>query len=178
MIQRPKLWGFLHGLVQLAAMLLVVAAYAGLRYKMDVGIGPDTIADLTLPEKALAYLGLRVVVFLLLFVIGVCTGGIIMGLYLWISLNLFRIHQTESFSSMRIQDYKNFLRMHVTEEGLTIYPIKLERVGKKWRKVAKEKWEPEDSSDSAAGEPALIQEPIFIKAAVVEHRKEAALATH
>jgi hypothetical protein len=61
-------------------------------------------------------------------------GSLIMGLYLLISLNVFGRHSEEAFSAMRIQDYKHFLRLHVGRDGtLTIYPIKLERVPRRWR---------------------------------------------
>jgi hypothetical protein len=61
-------------------------------------------------------------------------GSFIMGLYLWVSLTLFGRHVNESFSSLRIQDYKNFLRLHIDREGrLTIFAVGLDRVPRRWR---------------------------------------------
>ena len=40
----------------------------------------------------------------------------------------------QAFSALRIQDYKNFLRLHIARDGsLTIYPVKIERVPRRWR---------------------------------------------
>jgi hypothetical protein len=51
-------------------------------------------------------------------------GSVIVGLYLLVSLNVFGRHSEEAFSSLRIEDYKHFLRLHVAQDGtLTIYPI-------------------------------------------------------
>jgi hypothetical protein len=69
-----------------------------------------------------------------MFVGGWIVGSLIMGLYLLVSLNVFGRHSEEAFSSMRIEDFKHFLRLHVASDGtLTIYPIKIERVPRRWR---------------------------------------------
>ncbi|AHG91819.1 hypothetical protein J421_4282 [Gemmatirosa kalamazoonensis] len=96
---------------------------------------------------------------------GYVVGSVIMGLYLLISLNLFHRHNTEAFSSMRIEDYKSWLRLQVTPDGaLRIYPIKLHRVARKWRPA-----EPRDATpsllvpdDPHATAPELIESPIVI----------------
>lgn len=70
----------------------------------------------------------------LIFVGGWVVGSFVMGLYLFISLNVFGRHSEEAFSSLKIEDYKHFLRMHLADDGsLTIHPIKLERVPRRWR---------------------------------------------
>ena len=57
-----------------------------------------------------------------------------MGVYLLISLNVFGRHSEEAFSGLRIEDYKHFLRLHIDRTGaLTIWPIKIERVPRRWR---------------------------------------------
>ena len=77
----------------------------------------------------------------LVFVGGWIAGSAVMGLYLLVSLNVFGRHGEEAFAALRIQDFKNFLRLHIACDGsLTIYPVKLERVPRRWR-------------DRAAGEP-------------------------
>ncbi len=66
---------------------------------------------------------------------GYVVGSIIMGLYLFVSLHIFGRHDNEAFSAMKIQDYKNFIRMHIDKKGrLTIYPIKIEHVARKWKR--------------------------------------------
>jgi hypothetical protein len=67
---------------------------------------------------------------------GWIVGSEIMGVYLWASLNLFGRHQNEAFSSLRIADYKSFLRMHIDRDGvLTIYAIGIARIPRVWRQT-------------------------------------------
>jgi hypothetical protein len=70
---------------------------------------------------------------------GWVAGSIIVGLYLLVSVNVFGRHSDEAFSGLRIEDYKHFLRLHVDREGhLTIWPIKIERVPRRWRDRAED----------------------------------------
>jgi Calcineurin-like phosphoesterase len=65
---------------------------------------------------------------------GWVVGSLVVGLYLLISLNVFGRHSEEAFSGLRIEDYKHFLRLHIDRRGvLTIWPIKIERVPRRWR---------------------------------------------
>jgi hypothetical protein len=60
-------------------------------------------------------------------------GSVIVGLYLLVSLSVFGRHSEEAFSSLRIEDFKHFLRLHVARDGtLTIYPIAIDRVPRDW----------------------------------------------
>jgi hypothetical protein len=71
------------------------------------------------------------------FVGGWIVGSIIVGVYLLVSVNVFGRHSEEAFSGLRIQDYKHFLRLHVGRDGrLTIWPIKIDRVPRRWRSRA------------------------------------------
>ena len=57
-----------------------------------------------------------------------------MGVYLLVSVNVFGRHSEEAFSGLRIEDFKHFLRLHVGADGrLTIWPVKIERVPRRWR---------------------------------------------
>jgi hypothetical protein len=48
------------------------------------------------------------------------------GCYLWLTLNALGIHWNEAFSSLRIKDFKNFVRIRIGRDGvLEIYPIGL-----------------------------------------------------
>lgn len=91
-------------------------------------------------------LGLRLLVN---FVGGGLVGPTILGLYLLLALNLFGAHANQAFSSLRIQDYKHFLRLHITEEGdLEIFPIGIRRVPR---------------GDEARATYELIERPVTIK---------------
>jgi hypothetical protein len=65
---------------------------------------------------------------------GWVVGSLIVGSYLLVSVNVFGRHSEEAFSGLRVQDFKNFLRLHVGRDGaVTIWPIKIERVPRRWR---------------------------------------------
>jgi hypothetical protein len=100
---------------------------------------------------------------------GYVVGAELMGVYLLVSLNGFGRHNTEAFSSLRCEDFKSWVRLHVTPEGaLRIYPIKLRRVARRWRAGAPTA----DASgerrallvpdDPRATPPALIEAPITV----------------
>jgi 3',5'-cyclic AMP phosphodiesterase CpdA len=60
-------------------------------------------------------------------------GGFLMALYLILCSVLGKFHTNEVFSSQRIADFKNFLRLHIDSSGkLTIYPVGVETVCKEW----------------------------------------------
>lgn len=105
-----------------------------------------------------------VVIFVLAFVV----GSFVMGLYLLLSLNFFGRHGNEAFSSLGIEDFKNFVRLHINENGdLTIYPIGIRRVPRKWKPRTSGPG-PElipDPDDTKATCPELIEPPIVMKAA-------------
>jgi len=70
---------------------------------------------------------------LIIFVLAMIVGSQILGLYLFLSLNLFGRHHNEAFSSLRIEDWKGFLRFRADQHGLKMYAIGIERVPKKWK---------------------------------------------
>jgi len=94
---------------------------------------------------------------------GAVLGPTIMGIYLLISLNLFGRHGNEAFSALRIEDYKNFLRIRVDARGVTIYPIGLRRVPRQW--VVSDAPRPGEAlilPVEGTLEPHLIEDPIHI----------------
>jgi hypothetical protein len=95
---------------------------------------------------------------------GYVIGSLIVGIYLLVSLNFFGCHSNEAFSSLSIEDWKNFLRLHIDEQGsLTIYPVGIKRVPRKWKKTWAGDTGPElISDDPKATEPELIEAPIVL----------------
>jgi Calcineurin-like phosphoesterase len=70
----------------------------------------------------------------------------VMGVYLFIMLNVFKVHWNEAFSSLRIANYDGFLRLKIDASGkLTVYSIAIDKV---------------PTGDQAALAPRLIQEPL------------------
>ncbi len=100
-----------------------------------------------------------------MFATGGLIGPFLMGVYLLISLNVFGRHSNEAFSALRIEDYKNFLRLHIAKDGsLTILPIGIARVPRRWKETASKsayeaQLEPDDDNSTL---PHLIEPPIVV----------------
>ncbi|MGH7165727.1 MAG: hypothetical protein ACREIS_09425 [Nitrospiraceae bacterium] len=95
----------------------------------------------------------------LIFGSGWLVGSFIMGVYLLISLNLVGRHSNEAFSSLRIADWKHFLRLKIAANGdLTIYPIGIRRIARDWTDGL-----PCHPQDPKATAPELIEDPIVLK---------------
>jgi hypothetical protein len=102
---------------------------------------------------------------IIIFPAGWIIGSFILRIYLWASLNLFARHGNEAFSSLAIPDWKNFLRLRIDAGGdLTIYPIGIRRVPRKWRhRPAGAGGPAQEPHDRHATAPELIEPPIIIQ---------------
>lgn len=89
-------------------------------------------------------------------------GSLVMAGYLFVADKFFKCNDNELFAAQRIEDRKNFLRLHIDAGGaLTVYPVKVERVPTKWRLRAGGR--AADPWFEAVGEPprpALIEAPV------------------
>jgi hypothetical protein len=94
---------------------------------------------------------------------GWLVGSTIMGLYLLISLTLCGRHSNEAFSALSIQDWKNFLRIRIEDNGnLTIFPIGIYKVPRKWtRRKDGEKGPGYAPAPKDRIRPTLIEGPIL-----------------
>jgi hypothetical protein len=129
---------------------------------------PDWRLSLPWPGGFAFHLDLRVLLALFLIALGgFVFGSLIMGIYLLLSMNFFGRHSNEAFSSLAVEDWKNFLRLHINEDGdLTIYPIGIRRVPRKWRARTDAAAGPDlVSDDPRATPPELIEAPIILKKA-------------
>jgi hypothetical protein len=103
-----------------------------------------------------------------LVILGGLAGATLVGLYLVVS-DLVGWHRNSVFAAQSIVDYRCFLRMHIHRDGsLSIFPIGLRRVPRKWRARvgldpgvdgSRPRYEPGD--DVLA--PHLIEGPIHIR---------------
>jgi hypothetical protein len=94
---------------------------------------------------------------------GYLAGSTIMGIYLLISLNGFGRHSNEAFSALHIPDWKNFLRLRIDVDGrLTIFPVGIRRVPRKWAKSPSDSGPLMVPDDPAASAPVLIEPPIVV----------------
>ncbi len=99
----------------------------------------------------------------LIFLVGGIGGMLGMSGYLWVA-NCFGLHGTEGYPAQHHQDLKHFLRLRIQADGaLTVYPIGVDRVGRKWTLCpdapAHAPW---FAAHGAEPEPHLIEKPITI----------------
>jgi hypothetical protein len=144
-------WGLLHAaahIVVAIALAGVVASDSPLALQLDAWSWPVLAGDLALGAT--------------LVLTGAICGATLFGVYLVVSDWLFGWHRDEVFSCQSIIDCRNFLRMRIDADGtLTIYPIGLARVPRRWRASGGADgplYEPGD----AALEPHLIEPPVRI----------------
>ncbi|MCA9525420.1 MAG: hypothetical protein KC549_03875, partial [Myxococcales bacterium] len=111
--------GLLHGVAHVLAVFATVWFTSWLTVAV-FGMVPRGTPQLMLGAPLVALFGAMV-------------GGGLFGLYLWISSTFFGLHQNEAFSSIRNPDWKCFLRLQITAESLTIYPVGFRRVPRTWK---------------------------------------------
>jgi hypothetical protein len=148
--------GTVHAVLQIAATFFIGwgASYLAIT---TLGLAFQTPAQLLL-TGALIFFG------------GWIVGSLLLGLYLLISLNVFGRHLNEAFSSLRIEDWKHFLRFHIDDGGrLTIFPIGIQRVPRQWKESSRDTGPRFESNDPRATPPELIEAPI-----VLSHRDKSA----
>jgi hypothetical protein len=131
------LGGGAHALSHLGG--IVMSSYVG--WKFSLLVADRTISRMLLGAAAT-------------FVCGYFVSGFLMGIYLFISLLVFRRHANEAFSALHWRHYKNFIRLHIDSSGtLGIYPIGIRKVpsaGNKHLSIAELA-------------PELIEEPIYVR---------------
>ena len=82
----------------------------------------------------------------LVFAAGGLVGGLVIGVYLLVSINAFGRHGNEAFSSLRGQDYKQWLRLCIDEAGvLTIRALGIDRVPRRWKQDPKGRPQSDDA---------------------------------
>ncbi len=94
---------------------------------------------------------------LITFVSGGLAGGFIMGLYLLVSVRFLGRHSNEAFSALRVQDFKQWLRLRVAPNGtLTIYSIAIDTVPRRWRATARNAETTMEAADPRATRPRIV----------------------
>jgi hypothetical protein len=142
-----RTWRYIGGIFH-ASMHLNTAFFVGwLSYLI-------TVRGLELHYSSIAQLltsGL-ITVFL-----GAVAGSFILGLYLFISVWIFGRHSTEAFSSLRVQDYKEWVRVRIDPSGaLTIFAIAIDRVPRNWKSAQRNGEATFEAHDRRATPPRLI----------------------
>jgi hypothetical protein len=94
---------------------------------------------------------------LITFVLGGPVGAFLLGAYLFVSIRVFGRHGNEAFSSLRIQDFKQWLRLRIDASGgLTILAIAIDRVPRRWREAQRDGKTTLEANDARATAPRLI----------------------
>ncbi len=139
------LFGLVHSALQLGSVAGVLIAASSL------SSGPGQGA-----WSLVAFLGL-------VGVLGGIGGMVGMSGYLW-ATNCLGFHGNEGYAPLHHQDLKHFLRLHIDRDGaLTVYPIAIDRVGRKWRLSPDEpETAPWFTPDGSEPQPRLIEKPIRI----------------
>jgi len=92
------------------------------------------------------------------FLVGGPVGSFILGAYLFASIRIFGRHGNEAFSSLRIQDFKQWLRLRIDAAGvLSIYAIAIDRVPRRWRAAQRNGKPTIEAHDARATAPRLIE---------------------
>ena len=140
------LLGLAHSTLQVASVSGVILAASYL----SSGGGLKGVWSL------LAFLGL-------VWLLGSVSGMMGMAGYLWVT-GYLGLHGTEAYAPLHHQDLKHFLRLHIQADGaLTIYPIGVDRVGRKWTlRPAAPAYTPWFAPEGPEPEPHLIEQPIPI----------------
>ena len=114
---------------------------------------------LTVQVFDLAYGSIAQLLFsgLITFVLGGPVGAFILGVYLFASIRIFGRHGNEAFSSLRIQDFKQWLRLRIDAAGvLVIHAIAIDRVPRRWRAAQRDGKATMEANDERATAPRLI----------------------
>ncbi len=139
------LLGLPHGIIQWLNLMFWLCAFADLFHPLFSNGHPMLFIIFTTLAAALS---------------GGIVGAFIFGIYLWFGVYILNVHLDEGFSSLAHQHYKNFLRLHITKDQLTIYPVGIDRVTTNW----KQSGEGETMKfEGPIPECHLIEPPIIIK---------------
>jgi hypothetical protein len=88
----------------------------------------------------------------LMIISGAFIGGGLWGLYWVVTGMLFRMHSEQAFAALRLKNYKNFLRIKVERDALTIFPLGVDKIPG-----------PDDWMEQARGKPnPLSNQPKLI----------------
>ncbi len=121
------------------------------------GVNPSLLAS---PPTSWHHTALFVVEML---IFGGTLGGVLMALYLVLFSFVGGFHLNEAYSSQRIADYKNFLRIHLDRDGkLTIYPVGVRKIGRWKPRQNPPDGEPWFEPDGPAPQPELLEDPIVV----------------
>jgi hypothetical protein len=150
--------GLAHALVHVLLWLLIATCTASLLVPLA---GAFVRAGLLTQLEQLALVGAWLVVSAALAGMASAT---IFGVYLWYAGRYLPEQLNDAFSAIGIQDFKNFVRLHIDGDAITAYPVGVRRVPRAWQ--------PSAEKDVSAAflvpregvelEPELIEPPLAV----------------
>lgn len=148
--------GTLHGIIQLATGYLLIWLFS------VINLDLLALPLISVPQVTLFTLEMLIA--------GSIIGGMTMGADLLFASLVLGIHDNEAFSSIRYPDYKNFLRFHLTQKELIIYPVGIDKVVKDW-KLKSAKGEVPMVFEGEEVKAHLIEEPVIIRVSKQKGKK-------
>lgn len=136
---------------------------------LSAALPPVNIGWLGLSPTGLSYWAATLVEFLAFGFV----GGLIWGLYLLLTCLIGARHSNDAFSAMRLDSYKNFLRMRIKGDELMVYPIGLDAPPRRDGWMANPRAEKGNQNEPIVMprhpiEPRIIEGPIVIAAPLVK----------
>jgi len=163
---RKLLTGVLHGGLHLTILFVFTIIFH--KFNQDY---------LATPISSANQIGYAILLFLQMGITTFFLSGTLWGLYLLVTCWLFGMHTNDGFSAMQIEGFKNFLRIKIQKDRITIYPIGLTKVpgDDEWVK------NPDRDGDGTKPvfipkeplQPHLIEDPIMIDPATVKRIAQA-----
>jgi hypothetical protein len=130
--------GLIHGFIHLTMIFLsywiILKINSEMASYFDYKISINPISD---KIDIFPFIGIG----FLIFIFGWFVGSMIMGFYLFVTLNLHRwitgfpiLHSNEAFSALKIQNRKGFLRFRITPDRLDAFFIGIKDIPTDWKK--------------------------------------------
>jgi len=117
-------------------------------------------------QSVVAYLGddaiLETLSFYLLVSLISILNTYFFGLYIYLSNVLFKLHDNEVFSISKINKFKNFLRIKIDQEHITIYPLGIDHINNSLKTSFEQCNYPKLKKDLEETVVKLIEPPIKI----------------
>jgi hypothetical protein len=99
-------------------------------------------------------------------VAGGLAAGALVGLYLYASSRWWNQSHNDAFSAIRLDSHRNFLRMRIQDDHVTVYPVGLDRIPKRheWRLNTEQVGSPPPAYVPASPlTPRLIERPFVVR---------------
>ncbi|MBK8243905.1 MAG: hypothetical protein IPK88_10800 [Saprospiraceae bacterium] len=87
---------------------------------------------------------------------------ILFGLYLYLCNSLFRLHDNEVFSISKVNKFKNYLKIKIDKDNITVFPIGIDHINNSLQKSFDNKIYDKLHKDLDQTKTKMIEEPIVI----------------